>query len=74
VVMKWLTPLIFHYIHSSMSLQPSVGPWPLLQFRYLFYTDGKTPWTGDQPVVRPLPTRKTTQIQIKRTHKYPCLQ
>jgi hypothetical protein len=29
----------------------------------ILYTIGRTPWTGDQPVVRPLPT----QIQNKRT-------
>jgi hypothetical protein len=28
------------------------------------YTDGRTPWTGDQPVARPLPTHRTTQTQI----------
>jgi hypothetical protein len=37
-------------------------------FRFLFlYTDCRTPWTGDQPVVRPLPTHRTTQTQNKRT-------
>jgi hypothetical protein len=30
-----------------MALPPFVGPWPLLQFRNLFYTDGRTPWTVD---------------------------
>jgi hypothetical protein len=50
-----------------MVVQPFVGPWPLLQFRNLFYTDGRTPWTGDQPVARPLPTHRTTQTQNKRT-------
>jgi hypothetical protein len=49
------------FIHSSMALYPFVGPWPLLQFRNLFYTDGRTPWTSDQPVARPLPTHRTTQ-------------
>jgi hypothetical protein len=29
-----------------------VGPWPLLQFRNLFHTDGRTPRTSDQPVAR----------------------
>jgi hypothetical protein len=29
-----------------MALQPFVGPWHLLQFRNLFYTDGRTPWTS----------------------------
>jgi hypothetical protein len=31
------------------------------------HTFGKTPWTGDQPVARPLPARRTTQTQNKRT-------
>jgi hypothetical protein len=47
-------------IHSSMALQPSVGPWPLLQFRNRFYTDGRKPWTSYQPIARPLPTHRTT--------------
>jgi hypothetical protein len=49
-----------------MALQPFVGPWPLVSFLIL-YTDGSTPWTGDQPVSSPLPTHKTTQTQNKRT-------
>jgi hypothetical protein len=59
---------IFIHFHPSMALQPFVGPWPLLQFRNLFYTDGRTPWTSNQPVARPLPTHRTTQTQNKRTH------
>jgi hypothetical protein len=50
-----------------MALQPFVWPWPLLQFRDLFYTDGRHPWTSDQPVARPLPTHRTTQTQNKCT-------
>jgi hypothetical protein len=57
----------FHSFHSSLALQRFVGPWPLLQFRNLFYTVGMTPWTGDQPIARPLPTHRTTQSQNKRT-------
>jgi hypothetical protein len=34
---------------------------------------GRTPWTGDQPVARPLPTHRTTRTQNKRTHRQPCL-
>jgi hypothetical protein len=30
------------------------------------YTVCRTPWTGDQPVARPLPTHRTTQKQNKR--------
>jgi hypothetical protein len=32
------------------------------------YTVGMTFFTGDQPVGRPLPTHRRTQIQNKRTH------
>jgi hypothetical protein len=59
---------IHAFIHSSMALQPFVGPWPLLQFCNIFYTDGRTPRTSDQPVARPLPTYRTTQTQNKCTH------
>jgi hypothetical protein len=31
------------------------------------YTVGRTLWTEDQPVARPLPTHRTTQTQNKRT-------
>jgi hypothetical protein len=36
--------------------------WPLFQFLNL-YTVGRTPWTGDQPVARPLPTQRKTQTE-----------
>jgi hypothetical protein len=42
-----------------------VGPLPLFQFLNL-YTFHRTPWTGEQPVARPLPTHRTTQTQNKR--------
>jgi hypothetical protein len=41
--------------YLSMAVQ-TFGPWPLFQFLGL-YTVGRTPWTGDQPVAGPLPTR-----------------
>jgi hypothetical protein len=53
-------------IYLSMALQPFVAPWPLFQVLDL-YTVGRTPWTGDQPVARKLPTHRTTQTQNKRT-------
>jgi hypothetical protein len=40
--------------------------WPFFPFLNL-YTVGRTPWTGDQPVARPLPTQRTTQTQNKHT-------
>jgi hypothetical protein len=46
----------------------------LRHFRNHFYTDGRTPWTSDQPVARPLPTHRTTQTQNKRTQRHSCLE
>jgi hypothetical protein len=48
-----------------MALQP-FGPWPLFHF-FNLYTVGMTPWTGDQPIARPLPTHTTAQTLNKRT-------
>jgi hypothetical protein len=45
------------------------GPWPLFQFLDLC-TVRRTPWTGDQPVARPLPTHRIAQTQNKRTQTY----
>jgi hypothetical protein len=38
------------------------GPWPLFLFLNL-HTVGRTPWTGDFPVARPLPAHRTTQTE-----------
>jgi hypothetical protein len=48
---------------------------PLLDINRFFsslilYTVCTTPWTGDQPVARPLPTHRTTQTQNKRTQTF----
>jgi hypothetical protein len=48
------------------------SPAPTLELIYQFlnhFTDGKTPWTGDQLVTRPLPKHSTTQTQ-KQTHTH----
>jgi hypothetical protein len=34
----------------------------------LFLTFGRTPWTGDQPDARPLPTQDTTTQKNAYTH------
>jgi hypothetical protein len=47
-----------------MALHPFVRPWPLFQFLNI-YAVGRTPWTGDQLVARPLPTHRSTQTQNK---------
>jgi hypothetical protein len=40
----------------------------------ILYTDGRIPWTGDQPVARPLPTHRITQTQNKRRQtSMPCV-
>jgi hypothetical protein len=42
--------------------------WTLALFQFLnLYTVGRTPWTGDQPVAKPLLTHRTTQTQNKGT-------
>jgi hypothetical protein len=58
--------------HPSMALQPFVGPWPLLQFRYLFYTDGMTPWTGDQPLAKTLPTHRHSRLEWDSNPQSQC--
>jgi hypothetical protein len=65
-----MKPFILAILSISLSvclwLYSTCGSWPLFQFLNL-YKVGRTPWTGDQPVARPLPTHKTTQTQNKCT-------
>jgi hypothetical protein len=59
----------FPYYHQYTLLQwlySPCGPGPLFQFLNL-YTVGRTAWTGEQPVARPLSAHRTTQTQNKRT-------
>jgi hypothetical protein len=51
----------------SLALQPPLGPGLCFQFHDHF-TDGRTPWTSDQPVARLLPKHRTTQTQNKHMH------
>jgi hypothetical protein len=53
----------------SLSLYGCTALWILAVFFsfLILYTVGRTPWTGDQRVARPLPTHRTTQTQNKRT-------
>jgi hypothetical protein len=42
--------------------------WTLALLEFLdLYIVGRTPWTEDQPVARPLPTHRTTQTRNKST-------
>jgi hypothetical protein len=36
----------------------------------ILYTVGRTPWTRDLPVARPLPKHRTRQIETKRTQTF----
>jgi hypothetical protein len=60
------------FIHQWL-YSPFIGPWPPVQFRNIFYTVGRTTWTSDQPVAKPLPTHRTTQNRINE-HIHPCLE
>jgi hypothetical protein len=48
-----------------MTIESFVAPWPF--FSFILYTVGRTPWTSNQPVARPLAIHRTTQTQNKRT-------
>jgi hypothetical protein len=50
-----------------MALQPLLGPGLYFSFIIIF-TDGRTPWTSDQLVARPLPKHRTAQAQNKHIH------
>jgi hypothetical protein len=58
------------YLSVSLSIYGSTALLLYLgrTFRFLIiYAVGRTPWTGDEPLARPLPTHGTTQTQNKRT-------
>jgi hypothetical protein len=52
------------FLPTYLWLYSPCGPWPIFQFLNP-HRVGRTSWTGDQPVARPLPTH-TTQTQNKR--------
>jgi hypothetical protein len=56
-----------YFIHQWL-YSPLLGPDIFFSFVIFFYADGRTPWTSDQPVSRPLPTHKATQTQNIRKH------
>jgi hypothetical protein len=62
------------YLSVCLSVCLPIYPWlysPFLElgrffsFVIFFHIVGETPWTGDQPVARPLPTHNTAQTQNK---------
>jgi hypothetical protein len=50
---------LFHWLYSPL------GPWFLVFSIIIICTDGRTLWTSDQFVARPLPKHRTTQTQNK---------
>jgi hypothetical protein len=65
--MGYLTLSIYLSIYDSTVFLLELGRF--LSFLIL-YTVGKTFWTGDQPVARPLPIHRTAQTQNKRTQTF----
>jgi hypothetical protein len=49
------------------ALVPFVESWPLFELTNLLYIVCRTLSTGDQPVSRPLPTKRTTEAKDKRS-------
>jgi hypothetical protein len=58
-------PSIHSFIHSFIQrlYSPLLGPGLFFSFVIFFYTVGRTPWTSDQPVLRPLPTYDDTNTE-----------
>jgi hypothetical protein len=63
----------FHSFFHQWLYSPLLGPGLFFSF-VIFFTVGRTPWTSDQPIARPLPTHRTTQTQNNCTHTHPCLK
>jgi hypothetical protein len=61
----------YSFIHQWL-YSPLLGPGCFFRFVTL-HRVGKTPWTGDQPVARPLPTQRIAQHRINE-HRHPCLE
>jgi hypothetical protein len=59
-------------LRNPFLLYPTVSR---LFFHFDHFTDGRTPWTSDQLVARPLSTHRTTQTQNKHIHipKHQCV-
>jgi hypothetical protein len=61
------SPPDYKYLSIYLWIEsPLLGLGRFFRF-FIVYTVGMTPWTGDQPVARPLPARRTEQTQNKRT-------
>jgi hypothetical protein len=66
-------PPVRPYFHTSMAVQPCVGLWPLFIF-LIFYTVGRTSWTGNKSVARPLPAHTGQHKHRINADRHPCLK
>jgi hypothetical protein len=71
VIPEYPYRLVYLFIHSPMVLQLFCCNLAIVLRSVILYTGGRTPWTGDQPVARPLLLHRTTQTQNKHSHKHP---
>jgi hypothetical protein len=69
-----ISPLTFHFfsIHQWLC-SPLLGTGLFFSFVIFFYTDGRTPYTSDQPVAR-LRYLDTGQNKHRNSHRHPCLE
>jgi hypothetical protein len=71
---------IYPSIHPSIYLSIYLSIYsPLFDhgrfFSFLiFYTVGMTPWTGDQPIARPLPAHTGQHKHRIYSHRHPCIK
>jgi hypothetical protein len=63
-----LLSVSYSFIHQWL-YSPLFGP-----DRNRFYTGGRIPWTGDQPVTRPQPIHRKTQTKNKQTQRHSFLE
>jgi hypothetical protein len=60
------TRLEFNYVSIHLWLYSTLLDLGCFFSFLIIFTVGRTIWTGDQPVAKPLPTHRTTQTQNKR--------
>jgi hypothetical protein len=66
IMTRWMNDVVVGSLWYPHHLSVAVQPWSLFQFLNL-YTVGRTPWTRDLPVARPLP-RDTKQHKHTDIH------
>jgi hypothetical protein len=56
------------HLHITSSSRSHCGAQGWYLSFMIIFTAGRTPWTGDQPVARPLPLHRAKQTQNEHTH------